>query len=212
MKANRKISIGFAGQDFESGAHVCQIFNDDEERHKLLVNYIVSGLNDQERVALFTENESENSLTQYFADHGIDYKLVEQSEDFRLAPTAEVYFHEDQFDMNRMLSLLRSFLEESIAKGKAGARVIGEMVPQVESIKGGESLLEYESRVTLLCRETLVTCVCQYDARQFDGATILDVLKVHPYMIVKGAVVNNPFYITPEEFLAEKQKSNERSQ
>jgi hypothetical protein len=43
--------------------------------------------------------------------------------------------------------------------------------------------------------------VCQYDANRFDGATILKCLEVHPYMIVHGQVVHNPYYITPQEFL-----------
>ena len=33
---------------------------------------------------------------------------------------------------------------------------------------------------------------------------IMDILKVHPYMIIKGSVVHNPFFIPPEEYLAKK--------
>ena len=40
------------------------------------------------------------------------------------------------------------------------------------------------------------------DARRFDGATILDVLRVHPMMIVHGQIVRNPYYTRPSEFLA----------
>ncbi len=38
---------------------------------------------------------------------------------------------------------------------------------------------------------------CQYDARRFDGATLFDVLKVHPMMIIRGQVVRNPFTSSP---------------
>ena len=86
--------------------------------------------------------------------------------------------------------------------GFNGGRVIGEMTPEVQQVPGGERLLEYESRVSLLLRTHPVTSVCQYDARTFDGATIMDILKVHPLMVVRGSVVRNPFFIPPEEFLA----------
>lgn len=46
-----------------------------------------------------------------------------------------------------------------------------------------------------------VTAICQYDANRFDGDTILQCLEVHPYMIVRGQVVQNPFYMKPEEFI-----------
>ncbi len=62
-------------------------------------------------------------------------------------------------------------------------------------------MLEYEAKVSLLLKERSLTTVCQYNANIFNGATIMDVLKVHPQMIVRGAVVHNPFYIPPEEFL-----------
>jgi hypothetical protein len=47
------------------------------------------------------------------------------------------------------------------------------------------------------------TACCQYDARRFDGETIMDVLSVHPVMIVRGQLVKNPYYIEPEIFLSE---------
>ena len=85
--------------------------------------------------------------------------------------------------------------------GFPAARVIGEMIPEVQIVPGGERLLEYESRVTMMLREEPVTSVCQYNANVFDGATIMEILKVHPQMIVNGNVVNNPFYIKPEKYL-----------
>jgi hypothetical protein len=91
-----------------------------------------------------------------------------------------------------------------LALGFPAARVIGEMSPEVQDIPGGRRLLEYEARVSLLLAERPITTVCQYDANLFDGATIMEVLKVHPQMIVNGAVIHNPFYIPPAEFLKER--------
>jgi hypothetical protein len=85
--------------------------------------------------------------------------------------------------------------------GRPGARVIGEMPPDIAEIPGGTRLLEYEARVNSLLRAHPVTAVCQYDAHAFGGADCMDVLTVHPMMLVRGAVVLNPFFIPPEEFL-----------
>ncbi len=114
----------------------------------------------------------------------------------------KVYFADGYFDPDRMLNTLENYYKSSMEMGFSAARVIGEMTSDVQTVPGGERLLEYESRVSLLVKKTPVTAICQYDAKQFDGATILDVLKVHPQMIVNGAVVQNPFYIEPEEYLA----------
>jgi len=200
---NRKISLGFTKEQFEPGIHICQIFNDDDERHNALVDYIISGLESDEDTACFSENESEDTLSEYFNKSGISFKEVEASGKFSISKTGDVYFEGGKFEPERMLSLLQHFYENSLKMNRSGARVIGEMSPDIESIPGGSRLLEYESKVSLLLKKYPVNAVCQYDARSFSGSTILDVLKVHPYMIIRGAVVRNPFFIKPEEYLSE---------
>lgn len=203
MKNNKqKISLGFTSRQFEQGVHICQIYNDDEERHGALVNYIISGLNAGENTACFTENETEITLKDYFENNGFSYEETCNKGEFTLSKTAEVYFENGTFEPERMLRLIQEFYEKSISQNRSGARVIGEMTPEIEHVPGGSRLLEYESKISILLRKYPVTAVCQYDARQFDGATIMDILKVHPYMIVRGSVVHNPFFIQPEEYLS----------
>jgi len=63
----------------------------------------------------------------------------------------------------------------------------------------------------LLGYDFLCTACCQYDARRFSGELIMDVLSVHPAMIVRGQLVKNPFNIEPDVFLKEyreRQRSN----
>lgn len=200
-----EVSLGFAPQTFPAGVHICQIFSDDEERLDSLLGFLCSGLAAGERTACFTEKLDDSVLAEYLAAHGLSLDEARQKGHLTQAGTAEVYFQDNRFDPDRMLSLLKQFHEDSVAGGYPAARVIGEMSSDVEHIDGGSRLLEYESRVSLLLKEHPVTAVCQYDASAFDGATIMQVLKVHPLMVIHGAVVHNPYYMPPEEYLAQRQ-------
>lgn len=199
---NKKITLGFTDEMFEPGVHICQIYSSDEERHDALINFVITGLQNDEKTSCFTEKETQETLKEYFEKQGFSYQSEESSGNFLLSKTADVYFKDGAFEPERMLNLLKAFYNNSLEDKKNGARVIGEMTPQIQEVKGGSRLLEYESKVSLLLKECPVNAVCQYDARAFDGATIMDILKVHPYMIVKGSVVHNPFFIKPEEYLA----------
>jgi hypothetical protein len=64
-----------------------------------------------------------------------------------------------------------------------------------------ERLMEYEAMVNDVLVTHPITAICQYDANCFDGATILDVLRVHPMMIVQGQIVRNYYYMKPEDFI-----------
>lgn len=195
------VSLGFTDEKVTVGSHICQIYSNEEERNNSLLKYLLSGLQSGERIACFSEKADENTLRNYLAEFDISYDEKKNNNAITLAGTKEVYFEGGTFDPDRMLKTLSDFYYDTKEKGFPAARVIGEMIPEIQNIPGGERLLEYESRVSILLRDCPVTAVCQYDANEFEGAAIMDILKVHPQMIVNGAVVNNPFYTPPEEFL-----------
>lgn len=196
-----QISLGFTDQKVPVGTHMCLIFTRDEERKDSLLKFLLSGLESKERMACFSSKMDEKSLRKFFKDHQISYDERKQAGAISLSGTSEVYFQDDEFDPDRMINTLTQFYNESLEMGFPASRVIGEMIPEVENVKGGERLLEYECKISMLLRDHPITSVCQYDANSFDGATIMEVLKVHPQMIVNGAVINNPFFIEPEEYL-----------
>lgn len=199
---SKKISLGFTDQKFEPGVHICQIYDDEDERQNALVDYVISGLESGEKTACFTDNETDASLSKHFSEKGISYDEITSAEMFSLSATDNIYFADNKFDPDRMLSVLKAFYDSSVDKNCNGARAIGEMVNKIESVEGGSRWFEYESKVNMLIKKFPVNVVCQFDARAFKGSTIMEILKVHSHMIVKGSVVHNPYYVKPEEYLS----------
>ena len=196
-----EVSLGFTDEKVPVGTHLCLVFTKDEERVDSLLKFLLSGLQAGERTACFSEKLTEDTLREYLARNNISYDEREKQKAIIFAGTGEVYFEGGVFDPDRMLNMLTTYYDEAMQLGFPASRVIGEMNPEVQHIPGGERLLEYESRVSMLLRDHPITSVCQYDANLFDGATIMEVLKVHPKMIINGMVINNPFYIQPETYL-----------
>ena len=196
------ISLGFTAQQFPAGVHICQIFDKDEERKEAAFKFLLSGLQVRERASCFSEKVDRSDLAEFMIQNGISYEEAIASGMLSLSGTANVYFQDDYFDPERMLNVLSQYHVDSMQQGYSASRVIGEMEPRIQNIPGGSRLLEYEAKISILLRDHPITAVCQYDSRDFDGATIMDILKVHPLMVVRGTVVRNPFFIPPEEFLS----------
>ena len=196
------VSLGFTEERFPAGVHICQIYGDDGEREESLLRFVLAGLKSGERVACFSERAPEATVSDWLGTHGVSCGAARESGAFTLTGTRDVYFESGRFDPDRMLGVLSEYYDDSRRRGYPAARVIGEMMPEVQRVPGGDRLMEYESRVSLMLRERPVTAVCQYDARAFDGAMIMELLKVHPYVVLRGSVIRNPFFIPPEEFLA----------
>lgn len=194
------IDLGFAHVDLTAGAHICQIYNDDQEATDALRDVVRAGLQHHEHTACFSDRMDPDELLRYLHDQGLDPYAARDRQQLQVSAASPMYFPNQRFEPDRMLQYLQTFSGDARHQGRS-ARVIGEMSPKIHHMPGGSRLMEYESRVNLLLQEHPLTAICQYNARDFDGATILEVLNVHPMMLVRGNVLSNPFYIPPERYL-----------
>ena len=190
----REVNLGFAEVAIPPGSHICQIYSDDDERNDTLLQFLLSGLLARDRTACFSEKIAEDGLAHFLRRHNMNLQTLREQGDLTLGGTNDVYFPQGRFDPQYMLDLLASFHDEALEQGYAGARVIGEMTPQINQVPGGSQLFDYEAGVNRLLHDHPVIAVCQYHADAFDGSTIMDVMRVHPMMLVRGNIIHNPFY------------------
>lgn len=199
---NRLVSLGFTAERFPAGTHMCYIFNDDDEILEQIAKYVDSGLRSNETVGYFADVLPPEAMRDRLQSGGAE--LPPPAEDHRLAisPALATYCPEGRFVPELMLQRLRDTYQRSIDAGYAGARATGEMTWALRGVPGSDRLIEYEAQINTVVREHPITAICQYDARRFDGATLFDVLSVHPMMVIRGQVMRNPYFIETDRFLA----------
>ena len=174
---------------------MCFIFDDEDERRSVLSKYVQSGLDGNEQVAYFVDTMSPEELKHQLLELGVALPEDDAANQCRLLSAAKTYCPDGTFQVERMLATLEQAYEQCCVEGYDGLRVTGEMNWALHGLPGSEHLIEYESRVNQVLRKVPVTAICQYDARLFDGETLYRLLQVHPMMIVRGVVVQNPYYI-----------------
>ncbi len=201
MKNDDTISLGFDNEAYPAGTHMCLIYNDEAERRKIITKFLEGGLKTGEKVAYFVDTISPMDVYAWLEEMDIAIPKKNLDAVLTAAEAQKTYCPDGTFIPDRMLATLREFYDQSVEQGYPHCRVSGEMGWALRNLPGSERLMEYESHINVLVTTHPLTAVCQYDANRFDGATILKCLEVHPYMIVRGQVVHNPYYMTPEEFL-----------
>lgn len=179
-----------------SGAHLCLIYDDERERREVVARFVEEGLAGGERVAYFTDADPP-TIRDWLTTHGVE---LPEPPAFSLTPARTVYFPDGEFLPERMPPYWHRFHREANELGFPAARATGETSWSRE-VPGGERIVEYEANLNAVLAGLPVTALCQYDVRRFDGATILDILRVHPMMLVGGQVVRNPYYQLPADFL-----------
>jgi hypothetical protein len=196
------LNMGFTDERFPVGAHVCLIYESEEERRSLMSKFLEAGLNDGERVLYLTDVMKPDALVSWLKDLGVELPAGADARRFTVSDAESVYCKDGYFTPERMFEYWQALYDDAVAHGYPAVRATGETSWAVRGIPGCDRLIEYEARLNTALETVPVTAVCQYDVNLFDGGTILDILRVHPIMISRGQLVKNPFYVGPEEFLA----------
>jgi hypothetical protein len=202
--AHQDVSFGFTQQPFPAGSHVCYIYTDEAERRHFMARFIESGLATGEKVAYLADTPKAAEETQEFLSTlGVQLPAPLRPGQLVMAEAEKTYCPDGLFAPERVLDTWRSLYRQSLDARFRGVRATGETTWLRKGMPGLERWFEYESRLNLAVKECPFTGImCQYDANQLDGATLYEVLNVHPLMIVRGQIVHNPYYEPPEHYLA----------
>ena len=188
------IDLGFTQQEVLAGTHICFIYSNETERRLITVQYLAAAFRENEKVVFYADKWDTEELKQQLSSEGINVALAEESGQLTISDVSVAYFPNGSFSAEEMWERLSSAYDDSIESGYKGWRGAGEMTWALRDVAGSDQLIKYEAGINKEMKTRPYTVFCQYDANLFSGATLLEVLRVHPYMIAKGQVVSNPHY------------------
>ena len=175
-----------------------------------MAKFIDSGLGAGEKVVYVADTISAEELLGNLRELGVDTSSA--TGELSVFNARQIYHPSGRLRPDQMLKACQDLHTDAREQGYSNSRGSGEMTwclkPGTASLA---DVLEYESRLNCLLAEYPSTICCQYDARRFSGEMLMDVLYVHPAMIIRGQLVHNPFYVEPARFLQELRSRNKVS-
>jgi hypothetical protein len=136
-------------------------------------------------------------------DAGIDVDRAQQSGQLEVRSWEETYLQGGKFDYHVVFDTLRDALDTSKSQGFPITRLVAHAEWIVQAWPGSSDWAEYESLVTGVLATFDDVLVCTYNLETYGGRLIMDVLRVHPMVIIGGRLHENPFYVPPDEVLPE---------
>jgi hypothetical protein len=190
-------SIRLCGQEIDQPGHICAFFSSRNEEYETLIPYLKDGVDAGEQVLNVLDEDRLRDHRARLEVGGVPVDdgrlLVSSSEDTYLAG--------GHFDMARMVGFVRDHLVAATAEGRC-VRTAGWMDWIYREAPGTERAMEYEARMNLLVRTFDCTFMCVYDLSKLHGEMVVDIMATHPYVVLRGQVRQNPFYIPPEVYLS----------
>ena len=195
--------IRVAGGALGLERHICALFNNRDEEHRVLRSFITEGLDRGEKAIHVVGPEQRHHHVERLREGGIDVEQAIAQGQLDVLAWTDAYLRGDRFDQDAMLAFVEGLLSAGGTSGHRRTRLLGHMEWSLLDKPGVEDLLEYETRLNYLLPKYEDPVICSYDLSRFGAGLAIDIMRTHPVVIVGGILQENPFFVPPDQFLLE---------
>ncbi|HEY7016181.1 MAG TPA: MEDS domain-containing protein [Streptosporangiaceae bacterium] len=188
------------GLQLAVGDHICGFYRRPAERDDILIPFLVEGLKAGSKCTCVVDSCTPDDVLARMSEQIEVDPYVEVSQ-LEVLDSAGTYLAGGGFLPERMLSFWEGKARNSAA-GDGTARNIGDMSWAHRSEGMVSDLIGYENELNRIMSNFPQVNLCLYDLTRCSGELIMDVLKTHPKALLGGMVIDNPYYLEPDEFLA----------
>jgi hypothetical protein len=196
-------SLQLAGSSLGRYRHICAFFNDIDEEHRVLRPFIKEGFDRGDKAFHIIDPQQRQEHLQRLAASGIDVEATMESGQLELRPWQNAQLRGDRFDQDAMLALIEETLRSGAAGGYPLTRIVAHMEWALLDKPGVGDLVEYETRLNYVLPKYRDPVICTYDLSKFSASVVMDILRTHPVAIIGQVLQENPFFVSPEQFLIE---------
>jgi len=163
------------------GTHLCAFYRGSREREEILGSYLAAGVGDGKR-CLCVVDESEADAVRA----GLRLEEVD------VLPHTSVYLRGGKFSCDDVLE----FWNE---RGSSFARVAGDARWASRDLTSLDELLLYESELNRFLAGRSLVVACLYDLDLLSSGVLSAVIRLHPKVLLWGAVLDNASFVQPDD-------------
>jgi hypothetical protein len=197
-------AVEFAGRTLDRSRHICAFFNSADEERRVLRAFNKDGIDRGDKEVHLLEAALRAEYLKGLEDAGIDVQQAMGTGQLEVLPWSDAYARHHQFDQDAMLASVEELIQSGAAGGYALTRMVGHHLDWLFLDEPAvNNLVEFEARVNHVLDKHNCAVICSYDLSKFRANVAMDIMRTHPLVIIGGLLHENPFYVPPEQFLAE---------
>jgi DNA-binding CsgD family transcriptional regulator len=203
-----EVSLGIPGvDDVHPGTHLCALYSGPDERDRLLLPFLQEGMRGGDKCLCLVDDVAPETVRHQVEDPGVSAQ-AQRTDQLNIDVASSVYLESGEFSIEHMTSFLATSLSEATEEDFPFLRAAGEMSWVLPMPAGADDFFVYESAVNDVVADAPAVFMCLYDLQQFSAQMLVDVLKTHPQVLLDNSVIDNPHYVSPSEYLANRPPSD----
>jgi hypothetical protein len=183
--------------------HICAFFNSLDEHHRVLGPFIKDGFDRGEKAFHLVDPDRREDHLRRLAEAGIDVQEATGTGQLEVRAWQDGPLSDGRFDQDVWLASFEQVLQSGPAAGYPRTRFLAHMEWALVDLPGVGDLIEFESLVNYVLVKYEAAVICAYDLSKFGGSVVIDALRTHPVVIMGGLLLENPYFVPPEQFLLE---------
>ena len=193
------LPTGIDQVDLQPGSHVCAFYRGDDDRDRLLNGYLGAGLTAGDKCICIVD--SLHTQERLAIPPGVEGGPGPHGGQLDIHLPESTYLAGGEFTTSDMLTFWTEGMVKAEVEGYSFCRLVGEMTWALRDAPGVEHLVGYESELNRVTASYPVVVLCLYDLDRFSGEVVVNIVKTHPQVLIQGILVENPYYVGPDEFL-----------
>ncbi len=140
----------------------------------------------------------------HMLDHlgGVDAPACAASKQLEVIRAPDMYLRSGGFCADEIIGAWKAAISDAMYDGRFDVVRAVETWSRRDVIPDMDELLVLESEMNRYLPLYPQIVVCLYDVGRFGSGLIVNLLKTHPRMLIGDMVVENPYYLTPDEILS----------
>jgi hypothetical protein len=181
---------------FESGSHICQIYETFAQQKEVVLPFISEGLRSGECCLLIANDPALDEWRLELQEYGVDVQREERRGALNLATGVQL---RGEGPLNSLL-IARGFLAviHDLCADFRGVRMIGDVEWELNPAFSSDQLCHLEATANLVVEGERIQAICQLSRKNYSDSAIYAALRTHPIVIHEGRTYrNNPNYEAP---------------
>ena len=196
-------SLQFSGSTLGQLRHFCAFFISIDEQHSVLGSFIKGGFDRGDKAFHLVDPKRRDEHVRRLAEAGINVQEAMGTGQLEVRPWQDGPLRGGRFDQDAWMASFEQVLQSGPATGYARTSFLAQMEWALVDLPGVEDLLEFETRINYVAPKYDHAVICAYDLSKFGASVVIDALRTHPAVIIGGLVQENPFFVSPDQFLLE---------
>jgi hypothetical protein len=196
-------SVQVAGTILGQHRHICAFFNSLDEQHRVLGSFIKDGFDRGDKAFHLVDPELRDDHLRRLAEAGVNVQEAMGVGQLEVWPWQDGPVRGGRFDQDTWLRSFEAVLQSGPAAGYPQTRFLAHMEWALVDLPGVDDLIEFETLVNHVVLQYDDPVICAYDLSKFGASVVVDALRTHPVVIMGGLLLENPFFVPPDQFLVE---------